>query len=184
MKHFAVVLLLVLSVQTQASYADPQRFVVVGRGLIFALAEPTGWKMDTESGKRDGIPVVFYPSGQSWDNAPVVMYANTAVKSCQPSQSLAAFINDDIKEIKGHDSDLRVSDGGTLSADGRKAILKEFSGDRYGNHEVVAYIDEKDVFVSVTLSAKTSQQYKDAISLFRALVTSYQYVGSSGGCAK
>jgi outer membrane protein assembly factor BamD (BamD/ComL family) len=71
-----------------------------------------------------------------------------------------------------------------LSADGRTAILKEFSGDRYGNYEIVAYINEKDVFVSFTLSAKNPQQYKAAISSFKTLVTSYQYVGSSGGCAK
>ena len=112
------------------------------------------------------------------------MYANTAVKNCQPRPGLAAFIDDDINEIKSHDQSLHVSDGGTLSADGRKAILKEFSGDHFGNHEAVAYMDEKDVFVSVTLSAKTSQQYKAAISSFKSLVTSYQYVGSSGGCAK
>ena len=54
---------------TQTSYSEPQRFVVVGRGLIFALAEPAGWKMDTESGTSDGLPVVFYPSTQTWEAA-------------------------------------------------------------------------------------------------------------------
>lgn len=173
-----------LMLLSQTAYSEPQRFVVVGRGLIFALAEPAGWKMDTESGVSDGLPVVFYPSTQTWDTAPAVMYANTAIKKCQPSPSLVAFINDDVNEIKSHDPSLRVSDGGTLSADGRMVTLRKFSGDRYGNHEVVAYINEKDVFVSFTLSTKNLQQYKAAISSFKMLVTSYQYVGSSGGCAK
>lgn len=179
-----MVLLFGLSAMTQALYAEAQRFTVVGRGLIFALAEPAGWKMDTDSGKRDGVPVVYYQSGQSWDNAPVVMYANTAVKACQPGTGLEAFIKNEVQELKNKNPNLKISDAGTLEADGRKLVIKKFTGDRYGNHEAVAYVEEKDVYVSVTLSAKTPQQFKATYPAFIELVTSYQYVASSGGCAQ
>lgn len=179
-----MVFLFGLSVMTQSSFADAQRFTIVGRGLIFLLAEPAGWKMDTESGKRDGVSVVYYQPSQSWDSAPVVMYANTAVKACQPSLSLEDFIKHEVQEFINKNPNLKVSDSETFDADGRKFVIKQFTGDRYGNHEAVAYMEEQDVYVSVTLSANTLQQFEIAYSAFKELIASYQYVSSVSGCAQ
>jgi hypothetical protein len=184
MKIIAMVFLFGLSVMTQSSFADAQRFTIVGRGLIFALAEPAGWKMDTESGKRDGVSVVYYQPSQSWDSAPVVMYANTAVKACQPSLSLEDLIKHEVQEFINKNPNLKVSDSETLDADGRKFVIKQFTGDRYGNHEAVAYMEEQDVYVSVTLSANTLQQFEIAYAAFKELIASYQYVSSVSGCAQ
>lgn len=179
-----VSLVLVAALASATMSVASERYAVVSQGFLFALSEPAGWKMDTEGGKKDGVPVVFYPLGQSWKTAPTVMYANTAAKDCEPSRDLKAFIAAEVNTFKKRDRGIVVHDGNGIEADGHHAVVKEYSGDRFANHEAVAYIDEQDAFVSITLSAKTRKQYKTAFPAFRSLVSSYQYATSSGGCSK
>jgi hypothetical protein len=47
---------------------------VHGVNHCYYLNEPTGWVLDTESGKRQGLPMVFYPKGSSWAKATTVIY--------------------------------------------------------------------------------------------------------------
>ena len=184
MKNITPRLLLGLCLVTLSALADSQRFTVLGRGVIFALAEPSGWKIDSESGKKDGAPVVYYPRGGSWEASSVVMYANSAIKKCQPSPALRSFIESEVREFKQRSPGVKISDVGSLDADGRKVILRKYEGDRFGNHELVAYIEEKTAIVSITISAKSAQEFKDSYPAFKELVTSYQHALDTDACHK
>ncbi len=121
-----------------SAYAGTQTFTVVGNGVIFALSEPLGWKMDTNSVQNNGLPVVYYPSAQTWKTAPAVMYANTATNDCHTS--FEQFIINDLNEFKSNSPKIIIKEGGTATVDGKKVIIKLFADDKYGNSEAVAYL--------------------------------------------
>lgn len=177
-----IILGLSFSAIVPSAYADTQRFTVVGNGVIFALAEPTGWKMDTNSVQNNRLPVVYYPSGQNWKTAPTVMYANTAINDCRTS--FEAFISKDIHQSKSNSPKLIIKEGGATTVDGKKVIMKLFSGDKYGNSEAVAYLDNNDgAFISITLTSRSQQQFDEAFPVFKNLVSSFQFVGNSISCS-
>jgi hypothetical protein len=170
-----------LSTFASSTYADTQRFIVVGNGVIFALAEPSGWKMDTNSRNNNGLPVVYYPRGQQWGTAPSVIYANVAVNDCQTS--FERFVSNDLNDFKSNNPQIVIKEGEVLTVDGKKVVIKRFSGDKYGNSEAVAYVDNQGgAFISITLTSRTQQQFDQAFPIFKELVSSLQIVGNSVSC--
>lgn len=165
----------------QSVQADIQRFTVVGNGVIFALPEPTGWKMDTDSAKNNNLPVVYYPTGQTWSNAPAVMYVNSSINDCHTT--FEKFISNDLAEFKSNSPKIVIRDGGTMTVDGKMVIIKLFSGDQYGNNEAVAYLDNTDgAFITITLTSRTRPLFDDALPVFDELVANFQFVGNAVTC--
>lgn len=161
--------------------ADTQRFTVVGNGVIFALPEPAGWKMDADSARNNSLPVVYYPTGQTWSNAPAVIYVNSSINDCQTS--FEKFIANDLAEFRSNSPNIVIKDGEAMTVDGKKVVIKLFNGDRYGNSEAVAYVDNTDgAFISITLTSRTQPLFENALPVFKELVSSFQLVGNSITC--
>ncbi|MCE9633329.1 MAG: hypothetical protein K8Q92_04005 [Methylophilales bacterium] len=176
-----IIIALVLFSIAISSFAESQRFTVVGNGIIFALAEPSGWVMDTDSAHNNNLPVVYYPSGQTWNNAPAVMYANIAINDCHTT--FENFISDDLAVFKSNSPKIVIKDGGAMTVDGKRAIIKLFNGDTYGNSEAVAYLDNMDGnFILFTLTSRTQQLFDEAFPVFKELISSFQLVGNSVIC--
>jgi hypothetical protein len=174
-------MIFVLNCIVLTAFADTQRYAVVGNEVIFALAEPSGWKMDTNSEKNNNLPVVFYPSDQTWENAPAVIYANSAIVDC--NISLEKFISNELTDLKSNNPKIIIKDGGIMTVDGKKVIIKLYTGDKYGNSEAVAYIDNKDgAYISITLTSRTHELFDKDLPAFKELVSSYQLVGNSVFC--
>lgn len=172
---------LLLFAAIEQAGADVQRFAVVGNGVIFALTEPSGWKMDTNNTQNNNLPVVYYPIGQTWGNAPAVMYANSSINDCHTS--FQQFINNDLAKFKRNSPEIVIKDGGASPVDGKKVITKLFTGDQYGNSEAVAYFDNKDgAFILITLTSRTQKLFDEAFPVFKELVSSFQLVGNSLSC--
>lgn len=183
MKRIAWIILSGLLQFAAYGYADAgvQRFTVVGNGVIFALADPSGWEMDTNSSQNNNLPVVYYPSGQNWGNAPAVMYANSSINDCHTS--FEKFISNDLAEFKSNSPKIVIKEGGTMTVDGKKVIVNLFNGDRWGNSEAVAYIDNKDgAFITVSLTSRTQKLFDEAYPVFKELISSFQFVGNSVSC--
>ncbi|MEZ0231495.1 MAG: hypothetical protein ACAH12_01540 [Methylophilaceae bacterium] len=181
LRLFSVILLVVLSSYALSSLAETQKFTVVGNGVIFALADPAGWEMDTNSQQNNKLPVVYYPTGQTWGNAHAVIYANSSMNDCHTS--LEKYIAEDIADFKNNSPNIVIKDGGALTIDGKKIIIKMFTGDHFGNIEAVAYVDNKDgPFITITLTSRTQQLFDEALPIFKELVSSFQLVGNSMTC--
>lgn len=181
LRSIKTVVALVLSTISLSTYADMQRFTVVGNGVIFALEEPSGWKMDSNSAKNNNLPVVYYPSGQTWGNAPAVMYENSTINDCHTS--FEKFISNDLAEFKSNNPKITITEDRAMTVDGKKVIVKLFTGDKYENREAVAYLDNKDgAFISITLTSRTQQLFDEALPVFKELVSSFQLVGNSISC--
>jgi hypothetical protein len=160
----------------------PQTGVVYGPGHAFSLDAPEQWVLDNQSGVDQGLQAVFYPVGKSWTNSPTVMYANVYLKKDQKAENAATVAAKDIADFRKHSGKLNVLDadplplGDPANDQPRKALVKYFSGDDFGNFEAVAYINESSVVVMLVLSARKEDEFKKALPAFAELVRSYRFL--------
>ena len=59
--------------------------------------------MDNRSGVSKGIHAVFYPSGKTWQNSPVVMYVNWAAKD-EVIKDIKSLVQFNIDRLKSNGS--------------------------------------------------------------------------------
>jgi hypothetical protein len=164
-------------VQSVAAQQEEGVGFLYGENYLFSLKAPPGWIIDNQSGQSHGLQAVFYPVGSSWDQSPVMMYANTADREGEDGQALADYIKGAVSERKQRFPTLRVKDLQTIkTADGKDAVIKEFTGDKWGNSELVAYIEEKAVFVVVVLNSRMPEAFAKSQAAFKELVGSYRYL--------
>ena len=150
--------------------------LVYGEGHAFWLTVPDGWVLDNTSGVEQGLHAVFYPTGSSWSDSPVVMYANTAPRDTVKAESLESFIAGDVDEARAKSPHVRAQRApDLLTANGKHAAVRIFTGDKWGNSEEVAYIPEHQVFVLLTLTSKTPDAFARSTHAFESLVKSYEF---------
>ena len=149
--------------------------VLKGDGYAFELKAPLGWVLDDKVGNDQGINVVFYPEHASWDKSDAVCFAR--VRSLD---NHVANIEEQVKETVRafHDNGNPKAEAKFMKTlttrDASKAKIYYYSGDQFGNNEATAYIQTKGSIHFITLSARSSKAFRDALPAFDALVTSYE----------
>jgi hypothetical protein len=152
--------------------------IVYGPGHMFSVTAPHGWILDNESGKPQGLQAVFYPKGDTYRDSVAFMYANgTAFSAEHPTRE--SVMKYDLDRFRNDSPKVQVKTLPQLrTADGRTAIVRQFQGDKYGNVEVVAYVEEKTAVIMIVLSSRNKARYDQAYPAFVQLVASYQFIGS------
>ena len=144
-----------------------------GKDHAYFLTAPDGWVLDTSCGAGQGIYCCFYPKGSSW-NGPVVMYSNAAAKD---ERTVLQAIEHDIKAFREKSPHVKVDDGGSLTTrDGKKAVVRNFYGDKWANHEAVGYVGEKKVVVNIVMTSRKKADFESSLPAFRKLVASYKFI--------
>ena len=149
--------------------------VLKGDGYAFELKAPLGWVLDDKVGNDQGLNVVFYPEHSSWDKSDAVCFARV--------RSLDNHLTNVEEQVKETVKAFR--DNGNPKADAKfikilttrdasKAKIYYYTGDQFGNNEATAYIQAKASIHFITLSARSSKAFHDALPAFDALVTSYE----------
>jgi hypothetical protein len=183
MKRFVVCLAQIVAMFTCAMTGAGQ--VLEGAGIVygsdhaFAIVAPTGWVLDNGAGRNEGLPVVFYPDGQSWRTSETVMYANTASKSAKGQETLEELMAYDVAQFRKRAPGLSVTVLPDIKAKEITATVRRFEGDEHGNFEAVAYIDEKQTIIMLVLSARTKEGFDRSYTAFEKLVGSYQFLTSN-----
>src|SRR6266446_4100124 len=76
LKHFCPLLLLLTNILTsRAEQVEEGYAVLSGKDFAFQLKAPRNWVLDNESGRDQGLNVVFYPKNSSWASSPAICYA-------------------------------------------------------------------------------------------------------------
>ena len=149
--------------------------VLKGDGYAFELKAPLGWVLDDKVGNDQGLNVVFYPEHASWDKSDAVCFARV--------RSLDNHVTNVEEQVKDTVKALRDSGNPKAEAkfmkvlttqDASKAKIYYFTGDQFGNNEATAYIQAKASIHFITLSARSSKAFREALPAFDALVTSYE----------
>lgn len=168
-----------------AAFAQDDSGIIYGKGYSFALTAPKGWVLDTTSGRQQGLQAVIYPKGSSWKTSGAVMYANVYQKTDSTKETLQAIIANDVADFKKDSPNLKVVDADAIPtrADARskdkKATVKYFTADRYGNSEAVAYIDEGNLVVMLVLNTRSQRDFEASLPAFKEFVGSYLFLATS-----
>ncbi len=147
--------------------------MISGGGHAFAVTAPNAWVLDTSSGATQGLNAVLYPKQGSWEDSPAVMYVSAT--SRVPEQPLANFVGAELARLRAANPKVRAAALPAIQThDGKRASVWHLEGDRWGNHEAIAYIEEQSVFVTIVLTARRAGDYKAALPAFTALVKTYE----------
>ena len=149
---------------------------VHGPDHCFYFTAPDGWVSDNVSGADEGSPMVFYPKGSTWANSPIAIYTrittkNTDVRSIQDQVEhtlryfKSAYKSPNIKATKV--KSLKIKNGNF-------GEIYEYSGDRWGNRELVAYVDSKNTINFFVLNSQKKNDYAKGKEALLRLVKSYR----------
>ena len=149
--------------------------VLKGDGYAFELKAPLGWILDDKVANSQGLNVVFYPERASWDKSEAVCFARVRSLDNQVT-NIEDQVKDTVKTLRQNGSPkVEAKFIKTLTTqDASKAKIYYYTGDQFGNTEATAYIQAKSSVQYITLSARNSKAFHDALSAFDALVTSYE----------
>jgi hypothetical protein len=149
--------------------------VLKGDGYAFELKAPLGWVLDDKVGNDQGLNVVFYPEHSSWDKSDAVCFAR--VRSLDNHvTNIEEQVKDTVKAFRENGNPkVEAKYIKTLTTqDASKAKIYYYMADQFGNNEATAYIQAKASVHYITLSARSSKAFHDALPAFDALVTSYE----------
>ncbi|MCB0219240.1 MAG: hypothetical protein KDH09_06050 [Chrysiogenetes bacterium] len=174
-----VVCLLLAGVRsTFAAPADQAEGCLCATGLLsFELHAPAGWVLDSTSGRSNGLAVVLYPAGSSWSNSNVMMYINRGIASPDAKDRVADVMAVDLKRFQENSPSIVSRDmAPAKTAGGRKVLIRRFSGDKWGNNELVGYVDTPGGVGIIVLSSRSIEDFEKSIDAFRALLADFRYV--------
>ena len=131
--------------------------VVRGKDYAFEIKAPRSWVLDNGAAKDQGINLVFYPTGTNWDNSKAVIYVRVRTNGAA-LRNISDQVNDTLRNLREAGSpDATVKHVKTLTTqDASKAELYYFTGDKFGNFELTAYIQARGSIHLITLSALAS----------------------------
>ena len=156
---------------------------LTGTGFAFntwpRLPAVAGWSQDDRASQQNNAYVIV-PDGQTFRDAPAVIYGNAIYKPSQPSDSLDAFIADDKAEFVKHDSGLVVKELAPVTdASRRKLRVFIFQPSSAGNWEAVAYGEERDndnndYWLLLVVSGRDKASFEAALPLYLKMLSEYR----------
>ncbi|HEX7028102.1 MAG TPA: hypothetical protein VF268_12745 [Gammaproteobacteria bacterium] len=181
MKRNAIVCLLWLA----GSVVYAQDGYVHGENHCFYFSTPDSWVADPDSGANQGLAFVFYPRKESWSSATTVIYARVADKSGtvktaadQVAATLKQFRNYGSPDIKAE----KVSAFKTTL--GEEGELYKFTGDSYGNTELVAYFNGRETINFFVMTSRDAADLKMKSSVLQQLARSYREADDCVPCSE
>ena len=168
--------LFIISVSTVLAEQILEGYTVVrGKNYAFQIEAPRSWVLDNAVAKDQGLNLVFYPTGTNWDTSKAVIYVRVRTNGAA-LRNIDDQVNDTLRNLRETGSpNVTVKHVKTLTTqDASKAEIYYFAGDKFGNLEATAYIQAQGSIHFITLSARDPDSFRQAITAFDAVVTSYE----------
>lgn len=168
--------LFIISVSTVLAEQILEGYTVVrGKNYAFQIEAPRSWVLDNAVAKDQGLNLVFYPTGTNWDTSKAVIYVRVRTNGAA-LRNIDDQVNDTLRNLRETGSpNVTVKHVKTLTTqDASKAEIYYFAGDKFGNLEATAYIQAQGSIHFITLSARDLDSFRQAITAFDAVVTSYE----------
>jgi hypothetical protein len=176
LKYLALLLLFFAKMFTGRAEQVLEGYAVLrGKDYAFQLKAPRDWVLDNESGRDQGLNVVFYPKNSTWASSSAICYARVRTLD-DTVKTIEDQVKDTLKVFREAGSiDVQAKYVQTLTTrDASKAKIYYFSQDKFGNYEATAYYQGKNSIHFVTLTCPSRQSFEYSLAAFDALVTSYE----------
>jgi hypothetical protein len=146
------------------------------------LQVPDGWVHD-EGDSRTTASNMLVPKGQSFAQAPAVMYGKALYKARIPeTRSLDQLISDDEREFQKNLPGIVILPLPALkNGDGRSLRCFSYSPPQKGGKgswEWTAYSEEGDFYLIFVVSGNSEAALKTALPSFRRLIATYREKGN------
>jgi hypothetical protein len=157
-----------------------------GADHCYFFDAPRGWAMDNKAGAKDGVPMVFYPTGTTWQSAPVAIYTKPSASSNGRPDS-ARIAEQDEKVVQMYRSasenikSARIRE--VRAKSGAAGELWQYTGYASGGAELVAYFPAPktvNFFVMQVARVTSVEQYVPALV---ELAESYRVAAECKPCA-
>jgi len=149
--------------------------ILFGKGYVFAVEAPEGWKLDSLTGEDGTAYAALYPEGGSWSTSDAVMYARADAK--HPGfGNMQQAISEDIGTFEEESPGVFVKAADKIDTwNGLNAA--EVRLFYYTYYDAVAYIEEEKAIAFIVLNTRTNGRFDDSLPAFKKLVGSYYYMG-------
>lgn len=165
---FLVVYTFICFLPNKPAFASGEEAYIYGNNHCFYFKTPQGWIADPQAGADQGVPFIFYPAGSTWSSATTVIYAKIADKAPdleEPKDQVAMTIRQ--FHTEGDSPNSKAQKVGAIeSQSGDKGEMYMFTGDKWGNTELVAYFNGKNTinfFVMTSRNEKDLQKNREAL---------------------
>ncbi len=163
-----------------SSHAEVEKFATPsasGMHLYWWPRVPAveGWIQDRDASAANSI-FALVPTGQSFQDAPTVIYAKAVFKARVPDlTSLSAFVEDDKKgTLANAPGTTAVSAKPMTDGDGRGLVSLVFRPRSDGNWEQVSYLEEGEFYLVFAVSARNEAAFNSARTSYEWLVSHYK----------
>lgn len=167
-RNTRVIALLLCLLASAALRAESACSIVYGENWALLLVPPNGWEA-TCSGPSDRV-LALWPQGTSFSLAPGTIYVTVRDKG---GLSLKQFAENDLARSKEQSPNLLVQPMTAITLPNKhQALVRKVSGDQEGNHELIAYVDAGNVYLTLALNARTQQSFSSFNPVFKGFVSS------------
>jgi hypothetical protein len=149
------------------------------------LSVPDGWVHDEGASRSTGTNILV-PKGQSFSEAPAVMYGEALYKPRMPEvRSLDQLVSEDKRKFQAHVPGILILPLPPLkNGDGRSLRCFSYSPPQRDAGKVswewTAYSEEGDFYLIFVVSAKSEAALKTALPSFRRVIATYKEKGKLG----
>jgi hypothetical protein len=177
-KTLAIVLLFGIITVILSQIKDTNQYksgLIYGPNHSYFLDAPDGWVLDNVNGKAQGLHAVFYPKDNNWQNSPGVIYTKAIGKdSIYPN--IKEYIAKDLEMFKRESPNIVARFKSDVKLENNKtAKIYDWIGDKWGNYESTAYIDENKVIVIIVYTCRDIKFYKTNYDKFINVIKSYSF---------
>jgi len=143
-----------------------------GNGFSLSITEPDGWEI--EFGAASQIAnFVMHPAGSSWRESPVVAFGRLTPRTSQ--ETLESFVGRDTEELQKACPFYEAKDLDLDLKGFRRFLVRDFSCPGVRD-EIVAVTEVPGFFVTFVLSSDRRDLLDGAVSPFREMLSSFEWV--------
>lgn len=111
-----------------------------GSDHCYYFEAPGGWQLDNRAAAADGVPMVFYPVGATWQSAEVAMYTRPSPQMRPGAEAVKAQVDDVIAMYRAASEEIAAAHAENVrTRSGAQGQLWSFSGYQNGGTELAVY---------------------------------------------
>ncbi len=148
---------------------------IIGENYFFSLRKPQDWICDKGSAKLQELVAVWYSKKSNWSDCNVGFYTNVLNLKEHPQITLDSLLLNDIASVRYEFPNTKIKQE-KIFVQNKPNIMIEYLGGSYQNYDAVVFIRGDEMAVVLGMTAKTQQDFDNAIAQFKAFVASFELI--------